>query len=149
MFAIIFPNRLSCLKSATRVVVPLIFPQSSCYRGTDMEFMKHFVLLSHIQRVSNTNFCSCNTGNINKTMAKSRKTLKPNWRMNSQPKDVQAQKIKLGSITVNKQWEWVAFSSSGTPCEMSFIPGLCLVKEPFMSWIIFTMWIFTKTVKSP
>jgi hypothetical protein len=82
-------------------------------------------------------------------MAKSRKTLKPNWRMNSQPKDVQAQKIKLGSITVNKQWEWVAFSSSGTPCEMSFIPGLCLVKEPFMSWIIFTMWIFTKTVKSP
>jgi hypothetical protein len=50
------------------VIVCFIFPQSSWYRGIDTEFMKHFILLSLIPRVSNPNFCKGYVENINYTM---------------------------------------------------------------------------------
>ena len=58
MFAIIFPNRLSCLRNIGTVIVCFIFPQSSWYRGNRHWIYETFYFtesLDFIPGTSNSN----------------------------------------------------------------------------------------------
>lgn len=91
-FAIIFPNRLSCLRNISTVIVYFIFPQSSWYRGNRHWIYGTFYfteLMYFVPGVSNSNSYRGYMKDINWIIVGSGEKLWPIWRVNSVPKDIQ------------------------------------------------------------